>query len=142
MTSPWPQPDGYLAEKQPVDVSTRSFTVVRPPSIVTLITVAAAPSGSGELALSDLTVDRNVATVKVSGGVAGRVYSLKAIATGTDSHITESIWFLPMAVTLMTDPPTLAPSAGYGVAVEWPYETSLDFSKPLNSGYLVLLGGF
>lgn len=119
-SSPWPPPSSYLPPwKQPADVSTRSFAVCPTTVVPTTVSVAASPSGGGELAVTTISVIRNVATVTVTGGVAGRVYTVSVTTAGGDGSTTEWLYYLPMSDVLAADPPTEPPNAGFGTPIIW-----------------------
>ena len=142
MSSPWPPPCGYLPVKQPADVAPRSFTIAPLPSIdVTEVELAAAPSGTGELTLSGLDVAGTTASFVVSGGVAGRVYTLAALATDTAGNTYETLAFLPMSLLFVADPPVVPPSQGFGPLLVWPYVPSFSLADYRNNFFIANLMG-
>lgn len=104
------------------------------------VSLAAAPSGMGELALSNLTVFRNRATFTVSNGVPGRVYTLGAITQDENNDFYQHLMFLPMVSTLAADPPPLAPSEAFGDAITWGISMT-QFSPTSPTGQLTLASG-
>ena len=121
MVTPWPAPCGYLdPPKQPADVTQRSF-IIAPSPALTLVsaTLAARPSGAGELALSAFTVAYTTATVTVSGGVAGRVYTLEAVAVDSNGDDYTTLAYLAVDGTLVVDPPVVPPSPDFGTPLTW-----------------------
>lgn len=102
------------------------------------------PSGTGELQACGLSVDGAVITVWLSGGVAGRLYTVKVVATGAGCHRWEWDVGLSMDPKLAVWPPSIAPSPGFGPEIKWPEcpdadLAQLDFSKSKNSAFLAIL---
>lgn len=115
----WPPPPNYLPRAQPSAVGPCSV-VVCPPAVVPIGgTLAAAPSGAGELQLSGLSVSRNVATFTASGGVPGRVYTLCFLTFDAFGNVYQQLAFLPISDTLAVDPPPVPPDAGFGPSLTW-----------------------
>lgn len=84
-----------------------------------IVSVAVAPSGSGELICSDLSANGSVITADFTGGVAGRSYVTEITAT----TITGRVFVIPVrfyiSPILMTWPPFDPPSWGPGTPTTW-----------------------
>lgn len=141
MTNPWPLPPNYLPTKQPGDLVQASFPVCPNASVPVTSSLSAAPSGVGELALLALTVVRNVATVSVSGGVAGRVYTLSAVTTDASGDEFQVLAFLTISDTLETDPPPVPPDAGFGTAILWDTEVGQFTPRAVTGSCTLTAGG-
>ncbi len=115
----WPPPPNYLPRKR--TGTTAQFSAIICPNSVTPIggTLAAMPSGTGELSLSNLTVSRNVATFTATGGVPGRVYTLNFLTFDEFGEVFQTLAFLPMSYELAVDPPPVPPNAGFGSSLTW-----------------------
>jgi hypothetical protein len=115
----WPPPPNYLPRKR--TSASSQFSVILCPNVVVPIggTLAASPSGTGELTLSNIVVSRNVATFTAAGGVPGRVYTLNFLTFDEFGDVFQTLAFLPMSYELGVDPPPVPPTAGFGIALTW-----------------------
>ena len=104
------------------------------------VSVAAAPSGDGELAIDDLIVDDNLLTLTCGLGVASRVYTINFTITMTDGRVFNFLVNQGVSPVLPGYPVPVAPAPGYGDSLVYTYAASLDFSNALNSGYAPLIG--
>jgi hypothetical protein len=84
------------------------------------VVLSVSPSGSGELVASDLAYETDLITVWLAGGVPGRHYRIKVIATTDGNHAFEWIIGLLIGSTLGTLPLAAPPSTGFGAALTWP----------------------
>jgi hypothetical protein len=80
-------------------------------------TVAVAPSGTGELTPSRLTISGNVITVWLSNGVAGRVYVVQVNAITAAGREFSFYVSLPISLDTAITPPSPPPSTGFGTAI-------------------------
>jgi hypothetical protein len=95
---------------------------------IAFASIAVAPSGTGELAIFDITVAGAVLTAWLSGGVAGRVYRAAVTvetATGRAIELLAGLTIDPALESLPLAPP---PSTGFGVAQTWGAPVVADFS--------------
>lgn len=82
------------------------------------VSVAIAPSGSGELSARTLSVSGTVITVWLAGGVAGRRYRIK-IAAITQSDEFEWLIGLRIDPWNATFPTPEPPSTNFGTPITW-----------------------
>lgn len=76
-----------------------------------------APSGTGELVLSQITVVGFLVTVFLSGGQPGRTYTIPLTISMANNRVFEFIRTVSITPDLITDQPQPVPSAGYGPVV-------------------------
>ena len=75
----------WLDPKFPAAVALCRYEISRlDAQILTGLSLSAAPSGTGELAISALAYGAGIVTFKASGGQPGRTYSLMLSATRSD----------------------------------------------------------
>lgn len=134
MTGPWPSISGSMrgqiddAPIVPIYAkfpdTVREYTVTLPAwaeigtELIASATLACAPSGSGEMQISGLTIENNELTYTASGGQPGRWYSLKFLVTMTDGTVFSFIGTQPVTPVLPTDQPTqVPPNAGFGTPI-------------------------
>lgn len=99
-----------------------------------------APSGAGEMQISNLTVAGDGLTYTAAGGQPGRWYTLKLAVTMTDGRLFTFVGLQPVTPVLPTDQPIpVPPSAGFGTPITWAFAPSLNFSMVRN-GVLRNLG--
>ena len=115
------EPDAYLDYTASVQAALTDPNTGAPDPLVSL-TLAVAPSGAGEMVVSQLSVDHTglLVTFWLAGGVAGRNYILNLVATTAAGRVYQ--WLLSVAIdaTLASYPPPAPPSPGFGAAVLWP----------------------
>jgi hypothetical protein len=139
-----PTTPNWFPAKLPGATRTYGFNVaalISPEDIFQTITAQTAPSGSGELALTDLTVEGDVLYLTTSSGVGTRVYTIKFVATCFDGQIYEWLIYQAVPPDLVGYTIPVAPSPGFGPAQTWIWNASFDFSNVMNSSYIALLGG-
>lgn len=110
----------WLAPKLPAAV--RPYCLpVRPldAQLLTGLTLAAAPSGTGELAISALGYGAGIATFTLAGGQPARCYRLLLTATRSDGLVGEYLMKIQVDSVLSTDQAQVAPAAGFGTAAVW-----------------------
>lgn len=83
------------------------------------LTLKAAPSGAGELALANLTVSGSAAQFTVSDGQPTREYTLVFSAPLDDGEEIEWELFQTVKPYLAGDLPQDAPSLGFGTPLSW-----------------------
>ena len=94
-----------------------------PGDTIVAASIAVQPSGVGEITINSIVIAGTILTVWLSGGVSGRRYLFKLIAT-TDS--TPQPRRLEVDIMLLIDPllatPPLSapPSNGFSAPVTWP----------------------
>jgi hypothetical protein len=87
--------------------------------VLTGLTLAAAPSGTGELVISALGYGAGTVTFKAAGGQPTRCYTLLLSATRSDGMVSEYLLKIRVGPVLNTDQAQVAPSAGFGARVTW-----------------------
>lgn len=101
-----------------------------------IIQVAAsvAPSGAGELVLSNLAMVGDVLTLTTSGGAQGRVYVVKFLVTMANGRVYTFFVYQGVPPGLPGFPTPLAPTPGYStpIVINRPVPR-LDFSQAINS---------
>jgi hypothetical protein len=105
------------------------------------ISVAVAPSGIGELDVTNLIVDGTLLTVTLSNGQPTRVYTLDFTTTMSDGRVFDFLVYIGVQRGLPGYVIAFPPDPGYGSPVTWHWPPALDFSNPLNSGCAGLIGG-
>lgn len=88
-------------------------------ALLTGLTLAAAPSGTGELVISALGYGAGTVTFTATGGQPTRCYTLLLSATRSDGVVSECLLKLKVGFVLMTDQAQAVPSAGFGTALTW-----------------------
>jgi hypothetical protein len=87
--------------------------------LLTGLTLAAAPSGEGELAISALGYGAGIVTFTATGGQPTRCYTLSLSATRSDEVVSEYLLKLRVGNMLVTDHAQVAPLGGFGAAPAW-----------------------
>ncbi len=88
-------------------------------ALVSGLSLAAAPSGSGELAVSGLGFASGVASFTLASGQPGRCYSLLLVVTRSDGGVSDALFKVRVDPVLATDQAPAAPSAGFGTPLTW-----------------------
>jgi hypothetical protein len=104
--------------------------------IISTVTAACAPSGSGEMVLSNLYAATDVLTLTCSGGVPTRVYSILFTVTMYDGRIFDFLVYQGIPPALRGYPIPVPPSPGFGPPITWNNTTAFFGISPL------FLGGF
>jgi len=100
---------GYRYEIDPLDAQ-----------VLGSLSLSAAPSGTGELAISALAFAAEIVTFTAAGGQPTRCYTLLLTATRSDGKVSDYLFKLRVGNVLVTDQPQVPPAAGLGTAVVWP----------------------
>jgi hypothetical protein len=100
---------GYRHEIDPLDAQ-----------VLTGLSLAAAPSGTGELTISALAFAAGIVTFTAAAGQPTRCYTLLLTATRSDGKVSDYVFKVRVNSVLVTDQPQAAPSAGFGTVVAWP----------------------
>lgn len=117
---------GVPVSTEPVWLEPKFATAVKPyryeispldQQLLTGLTLAAAPSGTGELVISSLGNGAGVVTFTAAGGQPTRCYTLLLNATRSDGMVSEYLLKLTVDPLLLTDQAQIAPSTGFGTAV-------------------------
>lgn len=107
------------------------------------VSVTICPSGSGELAASNISVYGDVITVWLSGGVPGRIYEIAFAITGVSTNPYNWVVGLLVDSDLEGYPIPDPPSTNFGSAVTWGgYVPSLDLTDKRNFSLWTFLGRF
>ena len=88
--------------------------------LLTGLTLAAAPSGTGELAISALGCGAGIVTFTAAGGQPTRCYTLLLTVTRSDGMVSEYLLKMRVDPVLVTDQPQAIPAPCFGTAVVWP----------------------
>ena len=100
---------GYRHEIDPLDAQ-----------VLTALSLAAAPSGTGELTISALAFAAGIVTFTAAAGQPTRCYTLLLTATRSDGKVSDYLFKLRVGDVLVTDQPQVPPTAGFGTAAVWP----------------------
>ncbi len=100
---------GYRYEIDPLDAQ-----------VLSSLSLAAAPSGTGELTISALAFAAGIVTFTLAGGQPTRTYALLLTATRSDGLVSDYLFKLRVDSVLVTDQPQVPPATGLGTAVVWP----------------------
>jgi hypothetical protein len=90
------------------------------------LSIAAMPSGTGEVALSRLSLTNNLAgqatlvVVWLTGGVPGRTYYYNLVITTTAGRVLPVLIGQVCDPTLAANPLPVAPAPGFGTSITWP----------------------
>lgn len=95
--------------------------------------LACAPSGAGEMAISALSVVDDAVTYTAAGGQPGRLYRLKLIVSMTDGRVFVFEGEQPVLGYLPSDRPQTNFTIGFGDAITW--------TAPPRGNFLYLAGG-
>lgn len=80
-------------------------------------TACVAPSGTGEMTISEITVVGNLVTVYLNGGQPARTYTIQVNVSMANSRVFEFLARCRVTPDFVTDQPQVAPSNGYGSLV-------------------------
>ena len=100
---------GYRHELDPLDAQ-----------VLTSLSLAAAPSGTGELTISALAFAAGIVTFTAAAGQPTRCYKLLLTAARSDGKVSDYLFKLRVGNVLVMDQPQVPPAAGFGTAVVWP----------------------
>ena len=100
---------GYRYEIDPLDAQ-----------VLSSLSLAAAPSGTGELTISALAFAAGIVTFTAAAGQPTRCYTLLLTATRSDGLVSDYLFKVRVGNVLVTDQPQVPPAAGLGTAVVWP----------------------
>jgi hypothetical protein len=87
--------------------------------VLTGLSLAAAPSGDGELAVSALGFGAGIVTFTLAAGQPARCYTLLLTATRSDGIVGEYLLKVRVDAVLATDQAQIAPAAGFGTPAAW-----------------------
>lgn len=99
---------GYRHEIDPLDAQ-----------VLTSLSLAAAPSGTGELTISALAYADGIVTFTAAAGQPTRCYTLLLTATRSDGKVSDYVLKVRVDPVLMTDQAQAAPSTCFGTATTW-----------------------
>ena len=99
---------GYRHEIDPLDAQ-----------VLSSLSLAAAPSGTGELTISALAFAAGIVTFTLAAGQPTRCYTLLLGATRSDGVVSGYVFKVQVDPVLTTDQAQVAPSAGFGTAATW-----------------------
>jgi hypothetical protein len=100
---------GYRYEIDPLDAQ-----------VLSSLSLAAAPSGTGELTISALAFAAGIVTFTAAAGQPTRCYTLLLTATRSDGQVSDYLFRLRVGNVLVMEQPQVPPAAGLGTAVVWP----------------------
>jgi len=109
--------------------------------IISQVSASCAPSGAGEMTISDLQFQGDILTITTSGGQPGRIYSVMFVVTMYDGSIYDFLVYQGIPPGLPGFPVPVAPNPGFGPSIVSAAYASFDFTNVLNSGYIALLAG-
>ena len=99
---------GYRHEIDPLDAQ-----------VLSSLSLTAAPSGTGELAISALAFAAGIVTFTAAAGQPTRCYTLLLTATRLDGQVSDYVFKVQVDPVLITDQAQAAPSTGFGTANTW-----------------------
>jgi hypothetical protein len=105
-------------------------------------TLAAAPSGSGELEPVSLVLTGTVVTMVVAGGQPTRTYRLLLSVTRSDGLVSGYLYAVGVSKTLPTDTPQTPPSNLLGTPVTWSIAPATGLVKNGSTLELFSLGNY
>jgi hypothetical protein len=115
-------PDVFWQTKEPTETADFSYdaTADIAGDIITAVTFATEPSGTGEITYSRLTQAANIITVWLASGVPGRNYIHRLLITTAAGRTFEVLIGQICDATLAADPVPASPSPGFGAPISWP----------------------
>lgn len=119
--APVPRPTWYAA-KNPLEALTWSETItpyVLPTEIILTASAQIAPSGSGEMQATSLTVSGQTLFLGLSGGQPTRIYTVQFVVQMTDGGVYQPIAQIACLPVLPTDRAPPPPDPGFGPAIIW-----------------------
>ena len=125
-----PQPDTWFEMLEPsaeyADFSYDASAVLSPGDYITALSMAAMPSGAGEVTLSRLSLGPNVngvpstlITVWITGGVPGRVYLYQLQITTYMTRVFNVLIGQTASPVLAQCPIPPPPNPGFGAPITW-----------------------
>ena len=99
---------GYRHEIDPLDAQ-----------VLSSLSLAAAPSGTGELTISALSFAAGIVSFTLAAGQPTRRYTLLLTATRSDGQVSDYAFKVRVDPVLITDQAQAAPSTGFGTANTW-----------------------
>lgn len=109
----------------------------------TILTASAAvaPSGAGEMTISSMSITGTVIGVWLAGGIAGRSYLIRVLATTTGGRTLEWIVRLKVDAFLAAYPLPAPPSLGFGASATCSAATpiSISLARPLSASLIAAL---
>jgi len=99
---------GYRYEIDPLDAQ-----------VLSSLSLAAAPSGTGELTISALAFAAGIVTFTLASGQPTRCYTLLLTATRSDGLVSDYLFKLRVGSVLVTDQPQVPSATGFGAAATW-----------------------
>jgi hypothetical protein len=87
--------------------------------VLTGLSLACAPSGTGELVISALGYGAGTVTFTATGGQPTRCYTLLMAVARSDGMVSEYLLKLRVGTVLVTDQAPVAPSTGFGTPATW-----------------------
>jgi hypothetical protein len=110
----------WLDPKLPAAVKPYRFPISPLDALVlTGLSLAAAPSGTGELTISALGFGAGIATFTLAGGQPTRCYTLLLTAARSDGMVGEYLLKVRVDPVLPADQPQVAPDAEFGAPANW-----------------------
>jgi hypothetical protein len=128
----------WLRPKLPAEIVAYQVAIVpSDAAVLANLSAAAAPSGTGELAVEAVQFGGGNATLTLAAGQPSRFYTILLTANRADGLVSDYVLNMTMGAVLPTDQAGAPPSAGFGAAATWTYTPSLNFSVPRNSMLLL-----
>lgn len=87
--------------------------------VIASVSVQIAPSGVGELSVSNIFVNGYMLTVTTAGGQPNRVYTMLIVAFMTNGRNYAFLVNQGISQLLDTDVPQISPTPGFGTAIMW-----------------------
>jgi len=110
----------WLASKLPTAIKSYRYEIdTLDAQVLSSLSLAAAPSGTGELTISALAFAAGIVTFTLAAGQPTRCYTLLLTATRSDGLVSDYLFKVQVNPVLVTDQPQGAPSAGFGSVATW-----------------------
>jgi len=105
---------------QSVDYTLDLTDVVDPVvDLLASVSVMCAPSGSGEMQISDLQVAADALTVTFSGGQPGRIYTILYAASAFNGRVFDCVARMTVDKVRVTDVAQTVPTEDFGTPLIW-----------------------
>ena len=87
--------------------------------VLSSLSLAAAPSGTGELTISALGFASGIVSFTLAAGQPTRCYTLLLTATRSNGQVSDYVFKVQVDPVLITDQAQAVPSTGFGTANTW-----------------------
>jgi hypothetical protein len=112
----------WWASKAPLEYLTWAETItpyVDPTEEIQSVSASIAPSGSGEMTATAISIFGQTLSLTLQGGQPRRVYVVQFVVTMTSGAVYQLTVNIGVRAVLPTDQPQIPPVPGFGTAITW-----------------------